>query len=161
MIRALVEAALLTNRDAHRDLFEVIVRRRDKTVLWGITRTNPIDRFEIRGGQAPQLAFDNAAVRLRILRQDPEYGIRWAPFDNHTATAGAVRATLTTRDGRVPVPADVWGPPDAAGCRYAVAMISTTEPAFPHWAQPVVVTIRARSGAIDIVGIDRPATLPE
>ena len=32
-------------------------------------------------GTAPELTFDNAAVRLHIVNQQPEYDVRWAPFD--------------------------------------------------------------------------------
>ena len=59
------------------------------------------------------------------------------------------------------IPPDVWGPPDAAGVRYAVATISTIQRAFPHWIKPVVVTIRNRNGLVDVVGIDRPTDLPD
>ncbi len=59
------------------------------------------------------------------------------------------------------IPPDGWGAPDAFGFRYAVAMISTIQPAFPHWSNPVVVTIRNRNGLLDVVGIDRPTALPQ
>ena len=161
MIRGIVEEARLTNPDAARYLAKIIIERRDKTVRWGITRTNPLDRFEIRNGAAPELAFDNAAVRLRIVRQEPKYQIRWAPFDNTAGATGAIVATLDTAASRADVPSGVWGPPDASGFRYAAAMISTTHPAYTHWNKPVVVTIRNRNGVLDVVGIDRPTELPE
>jgi hypothetical protein len=161
MIRGVVEEARLTNPEATRYVADVLIRRRDKSVRWGLTRTNPLDRFEIRNGPAPELAFDNAAVRLHIVTQPPAYAIRWAPFDNHAGTAGPIRTTLETAESRVAIPADVWGPPDGLGFRYAVALISTTHPAFPHWNQPVKVTIRNRKGLLDVVGIDRPTDLPD
>ena len=131
MIRAVVEEARLTNSDAARYLADVIIKRRDKTVRWGITRTNPLDRFAIRDGRAPELD-----VRQR--RRASPYresairgtGIRWAPFDNTVGTAGAIRATLDTLETRVPIPPDAWGPTDAFGFRYAVAMISTASRRF-------------------------------
>ena len=159
MIRAGVEEARLTNSDAARSLADVIIKRRDKTVRWGITSTNPLDRFDIRDGRAPELAFDNAAVRLGLVNQRSQYEIRWAPFDNTIGTVGAIRATLDTFEPRVPIPPDAWGPTDAFGFRYAVAMISTSQPEFPHWRKPVQVTIRNRNGHLDVVGIDRPTDL--
>ena len=159
MIRAVVEEARLTNAGATRYLADVMIKRRDKTVRWGVTRTNPIDRFEIRNDQAPELAFDNAAVRLHIVNQQPHYEVQWAPFDNNAGIAGAVRATLDTVQSRAAIPPDVWGPVDAFGFRYAVATIATHQPAFPHWSKPVVVTIRNRNGLLDVVGIDRPTSL--
>jgi hypothetical protein len=77
MIRGVVEEARLTNPDATRYLADVIIKRRDKTVRWGITRANPLNRFEIRNGGSPALAFYNAAVRLRLVQQTPEYELRW------------------------------------------------------------------------------------
>ena len=161
MIRGVVEEARLTNPEATRYVADVVIKRRDKTVRWGITRTNPLDRFEIRNGGAPELTFDNAAVRLRLVQQTPEYEVRWAPFDNNAGTAGAVRATLDTVQSRAAIPPDVWGPSDAFGFRYAVATIATHQPGFPHWSKPVVVTIRDRNGLLDVVGIDRPSDLPD
>jgi hypothetical protein len=155
MIRGIVEEARLSDRDAAEYLADVIIKRRDKTVRWGITSTNPLDRFEVRDGRAPELAFDNAAVRLHIVNQQSQYEIGWAPFDNTVGTAGAIRATHDTFEPRVPIPPDAWGPTDAFGFRYAVALISTSQPAFPHWRKPVQVTIRNRNGHLDVVGIDR------
>jgi hypothetical protein len=40
-------------------------------------------------------------------------------------------------------------------------MISTRQPAFPHWRQPVQVTIRNRNGDLDVVGIDRQTDLAD
>jgi hypothetical protein len=161
MIREVVEEARLTNPDAARYLADVIIKRRDKTVRWGITRTNPLDRFEIRNGQAPQLAFENAAVRLRAVPDAPAYRIEWAPFDNMAGTAGAVLATRTTDEPQVAIPLDAFGPPDAVGLRYTVASISTIQRTFPHWNKPVRVTVRNRNGLFDVVGIERPTDLPK
>jgi hypothetical protein len=56
------------------------------------------------------------------------------------------------------VPQDAWGPQDSAGYRYAVARIRCLHPGNPQWANPVVLTIRDKGGAYEIVGIDRPRT---
>ena len=135
MIRGIVEDARLTNSDAARYLADVIIKRRDKTVRWGVSATNPLDRFAIRNDPEPELAFDNAAVRLQIVPQQPEYQIEWAPFDNNAGTIGAMQAALNTFESHVAIPHDVWGPPDVVGFRYAVARISTIHRAFPHWSQ--------------------------
>ena len=158
MILAVVEHARLTNSDAARYLADVIIQRRDKTVRWGVTHANPLDRFDVRDGPSAELTFDNAAVRLNIVVGNRGAN-RWAPFDDSVGTTGAIRATLETREPRVPVPPDAWGPTDAFGFRYVVATISTIEPAFPHWRQPVQVTIRNRNAHLDVVGIDRPTDL--
>jgi hypothetical protein len=154
MIRAVVEQARLSDRAAAAYLADVIIKRRDKTVRWGVTSTNPVDRLEVRSRPAPVLVFDNIALRLGIVPRDVRYTVRWAPFDNRTGATEATQAQVETSVTRVSIPPGIWGPPDAAGIRYAVASISTNYPPFEHWANPVVVTIRNRDGRLDVVGID-------
>jgi hypothetical protein len=160
MIRALVEQARLSNADAAAFLGDVIIERRDKTVRWGITATNPLDRFEVGGGPSPELSFDNIAARLGYA-QGARYTVVWTAFDNRTGAMSGVRVPVDADAMRTPVPADVWGPPDAAGIRYAAAAIATHHPLFRHWATPVVVAIRNRNGVLDVVGIDRPTEFPD
>jgi hypothetical protein len=155
MIQRIVEDARLSSPDAAAYLADVIIRRRDKVVRWGITQTVPLDRFEVRGGTTPELSFDNAAVRLGYA-QSPRYSIRWASFDNRAGTLHPVGQDIAITALSAAVPADAWGPADDAGLRYAVASIAAIDPAFPHWANPVMVTIRNRAGAMDVVGIERP-----
>ena len=161
MIRAVVEEARLSNPDAAAYLAEIIIKRRDKTVRWGVTATNPVDRVTIAPGPAPALAFDNLAARLGLAAGELRYTVRWAPFDNRTATPLGERAPVDAERLRAPIPADIWGPPDPAGIRYAVAAISTLTPQFSHWVAPVMVTIRNRGGTLDVVGIERPTAFPE
>jgi hypothetical protein len=160
MIRAVVEEARLSNRDAAAYLADIIIKRRDKTVRWGVTATNPVDRFTIEPGPEPTLVFDNIAVRPGFAAGETRYSVSWAPFDNRTATTLAEQAPFKTVRARVPIPSGVWGPPDPAGIRYAVAAIATLTPQFSHWATPVRVTIRNRGGTLDVVGIERPTAFP-
>jgi hypothetical protein len=160
MIRGVVEEARLTNPEAARYLADVIITRRDKTVRWGITGTNPVDRFEIRHNAAPELTYDNAAERLHLVEPIAQYIVQWASFDNGTGTTQSIRDEVETEDTRALIPPDIWGPPDRAGLRYAIALISTRHPMFTHWASPVVVTVRNRDGVVDVVGIDRSADTP-
>ena len=157
MIRRIVADAQLSNPAAASYLADVIIKRRDKTVQWAITRTNPVDRFQIRG--TTELTFDNAAVRLN-LAQGVRYSVRWAPWDNVAATVQAIRSEIETAETRVAIPPGVWGPEDEFGLRYAVVSIATSHPQYTHWVSPVAVTIRNRGGALEIVGIDRPADMP-
>ena len=158
MIRGLVEEARLTNPESARQLADVIIKRRDKSVRWGISRTNPVDQFHI-DNDGPALTFDNAALRLGVIQVEPGYVIQWAPFDNDAGLLGAVCCDVDTRQPRAAIPPAAWGPPDSEGTRYAVAAISTIEPGFPQWRLPVRVTIRNRDGRLDVVGIDRPVDL--
>jgi hypothetical protein len=160
MIRAVVEQARLSDPRAAALLGDIMIKRRDKTVRWGVTATNPVDRFTVERATTPELAFDNAAVRLGLAPHDVEYTIRWAGFDNDAGTTLASREPLTTAATRIAIPADIWGPADAAGVRYAVAAISTNTPLFSHWADPVRITIRNRGGSLDVVAVERPTKLP-
>jgi hypothetical protein len=155
MITRIVADGRLSNATAADYLTGVIIKRRDKTVRWGITGINPVDRFDVRNLPTAELAFDNAAVRLHLIEEAPTYTVRWAPFDNRTGVAQSMQSEVETAGTRVAIPAGIWGPPDDTGVRYAVASISTRHPSFTHWASPVVVTIRNRKGMLDVVGIDR------
>ena len=161
MIRAVVEEARLTNPAAARRLADPIIKRRDKTVRWGISATNPVDRFTIEPGPEPALAFDNIAARLGLAGGDIRYTVRWSPFDNRAAKPLGEHISVDAERQRAPIPSGIWGPPDAAGIRYAVAAISTLTPQFGHWAAPVRVTIRNRGGTLDVVGIERPTAFPD
>jgi hypothetical protein len=157
MILAVVKEARLSHPGAAEYLARVILERRDKTVRWGITATNPLDRFALRDGTAPELTFDNAAVRLHLVTgADVRYTVRWTSYDNQTGKTRPVGTAVEGSAPRATVPPDAWGPADASGIRYAAASIETSHPQFPHWVQPVVVTVRNRGGMLDVVGIDRP-----
>ena len=59
------------------------------------------------------------------------------------------------------IPANAWGPRDDAKYRYAVARISTLHPDNPQWREPVVLTIREKGGAYEVVGLRRPRHDPK
>jgi hypothetical protein len=160
MIRRIVDTGRLSDEAAARYLADVIIERRDKVVADWIAQTNPLDRFEAgRNGAASELSFDNAAVRVGAADRGASYKVRWFALDNMTGSERAVGEETTFAYPRVTLPAGVWGAADEAGDRYAVATIRTIHPGFPGWQQPVRVTIRQRSGALDVVGIDRPRTI--
>ena len=160
MIKSIVEESRLSDSTAANHLADVIIKRRDKTVRWGITRTNPLDRFEIRSRPTPALVFDNAAERLHVVEQlTAQYIVRWAPFDNRSGTTQSIQSEIETTSTVATIPSGIWGPPDDAGFRYAVALISTRHPQFTHWVSPVGVTLRNRDGALDVVGIAHPTDL--
>jgi hypothetical protein len=156
MIEAIVRTGELSDPAAARYLTDVIIRRRDKVVAYWMTRTNPLDDFMATGtGSGVALAFDNAAVRLRLAEPAASYQVQWHALDNATGTERAVGAEVMLSETCASVPMQAWGPPDAAGFRYAVASISTVHPKFASWATPVVVTVRSGNGAVAVVGIER------
>jgi hypothetical protein len=157
MLRRIVEIGRLSDPEAARFLGDVLIRRRDKVVAYWITRTTPLDGFAVTGeGDRVVLAWDNAAERVGVASPDAAYRIAWAPFDNSAGRTRPVVVSATTAAPRVPVPAAAWGPRDPAGIRYAEAAVGVAHPQFPHWQQPVRVTVRDRNGRIDVVGVDHP-----
>jgi hypothetical protein len=158
MIRAIVETGQLSDPGAARFLADVIIRRRDKVVAYWISRTNPLDNFALsQTAIGPELTFDNAAIRLGAARSAATYRTQWFAVDNQTGAERTIGPEAGPTGTRLVIPADAWGPRDNAGCRYATASIKTLHPDFPNWTKPVLVTMRDRNGAIDVVGIARPA----
>ena len=156
MIKAIVDTGELSDADAARYLTDVIVRRRDKVVAYWIGQTNPLDRFEVvRTATGAELTFDNAAIRLRVAEPGATYSACWMGLDNTAGTPAAAGEGLDLRDPRLAIPDDAWGPADAAGFRYATASIKTVHASHPNWRNPVLVTVRERSGTIEVVGIER------
>jgi len=157
MLRAIVDAGQLSDRDAARYLTAALIERRNKVVAYWMTRTNPLDRFAIeRSGRGTELTFDNAAVRLGLATARGEYMVRWTSLDNASGTEAPAGAERTINGSRLVVPADAWGTRDQAGDRYAMASIKTIDPAYAWWSNPVVITLRERNGLVTVVGIRRP-----
>ena len=157
MIEALVGTGELSDPDASRFLADVIVRRRDKVVAYWICQTNPLDRFVVgRASSGAELTFDNAAIRLGVAKPGASYQVRWLTLDNTAGMQRAVGEELDLASPRVGIPDAAWGPVDAAGFRYTIASIKTVHAGYPNWSNPVSVTVRERTGTIDVVGIARP-----
>ncbi len=85
MISAIVAAGKISDPEAAAYLTDVLIQRRDKVVQYWISRTNPLDRFDVeRCADFPlqQLTFDNAAVRVGAAPQGARYSVRWSVLDN-------------------------------------------------------------------------------
>ena len=161
-IRAIVEAARLSDPADERFLADVIIRRRDKVVAYWIGQTNPLDAFAVRGsGADTRITFDNAAIRVSAARPGVAYKVQWAALDNERGVEQPIGAGVTTQEPVLAVPQGAWGPADASGSRYAIASIQSIHADFPHWASPVHVTVRNRKGDVDVVGIERPTGATE
>jgi hypothetical protein len=156
MIRAIVDAAEMSDPAIADKLTDIIVRRRDKVVAYWITRTNPIDEIAIdETVHGTDVRFDNAAARVGVASDKSAYTARWSQLDN---TSGATRAhgdEINVEDNRVRIPPSAWGPRDASGNRYAAVEIATHHADFAAWQKPVTITVRERAGAIDVVGVER------
>ena len=139
-----------------------IIRRRDKVVAYWISQTNPLDGFEVHGsGTEAQLAFDNRAEHVGAALPGATYRAQWAAFDNQRGIEQPFGAEIVLGERQLAIPDGAWGPRDEAGFRYATAAIRSVHPDFPHWADPVRVTVRNKNGSLDVVGIERPAASAE
>jgi hypothetical protein len=157
VLRAVVKTAMISDPAAESYLLETLIARRDKCIRYWIARTNPLDRFEVSQDGA-EVRFENAALRAGAVEGDVAYDVQWAQLDNlankETPAGGEVRLA----GAAMKVPENAWGPKDDAGYRYAAAKIRALHPANPQWARPLVLTVRDKGGAFDVVGIDRPRT---
>ena len=161
MIRAIVAAGKISDPEAAAYLTDVLITRRDKVVQYWISRTNPLDRFDVqrRVNSRLQLTFDNAAVRVGAAPQGARYSVRWSALDNLSGQEQPC-GQVELEGARADVPQAAWGPADDLGDRYAVAAIRTIHTDFPHWKEPVVVTLRDRAGDVRVVGVERPRKDP-
>jgi len=157
MIKAIVDTGELSDPAAARYLTDVIVKRRDKVVAYWIGQTNPLDRFEVESTPSgAALTFDNAAIRLGVARPGATFRAQWLALDNAAGMERPVGGETEIHSARLWIPESAWGAPDADGSRYSVTSIKTLHAAYPQWASPVRVTVRQRSGVVDVVGIERP-----
>ena len=158
-LRAIVAQAQISDPEAERYLGDVIIKRRDKVVKHWIVATNPLDEFTVsRSPSGWELGFDNAAVRVGAADKRASYQVQWSKLDNLSNHEWPIGDARALDEPHVPVPSSAWGPRDDVKDRYAVASIRTQHPEFPHWSEPVVVSLRDRNGQVQVVGIKRPRT---
>jgi hypothetical protein len=157
MIRAIVDAAQLSDRAAAEALTDLIIRRRDKVVNYWIRQTNPLDAITIdETPHGTDVRFDNAAIRVGAASPEATYTAQWSQFDNASGSELPIDEAVAIDEGRARIPANAWGPRHQDGSRYAVVAIATHHADHPGWQTPVIVTVRDRAGEIDVVGIERP-----
>jgi hypothetical protein len=161
MIRAIVATGELSDPNDARLLGDIIIKRRDKVVAYWMTGTNPLDRFTVATGtDGHELVFENAATRLNLTQEPATYDVTWSTLNNSTGAIHEVSMRRALTSTRIALPMAAFGPADASGSRYAVAIIRTHHSRFPGWQVPITVTVRARLGRYDVVGIDRVAGQP-
>ena len=155
VIRAVVATGRISDPEAEAYLARTLIVRRDKCIRYWISRTNPLDRFEVnRDGTA--VTFDNAALRVGAAQGKATYSVQWSALDNLKNEEQRVGDAVQLSQPRMGIPANAWGPRDDADYRYAVARISTLHANNPQWHEPVILTVRDKGGAYDVVGLQRP-----
>ena len=155
MIRAIVGRAEISDPEAEGFLIDALIKRRDKCVNYWISRTNPLDRFEVNGS-GQEVIFDNAAARVGTAQPGGTYKVQWSALDNLKNEEQRVGGEIEVDEMRLAVPQSAWGPKDDVNYRYAVARIRTFHPDYPHWQEPLVLTLRDKGEKYDVVGIERP-----
>jgi len=154
-IRAIVAAGQISDPEAADYLTKILIQRRDKCIRYWIKQTNPLDRFEVNA-DGRQVTFDNAALRVGAADGTATYRVQWSALDNLKNEERSTGDEAASAEPRLAIPQHAWGPVDDAGYRYAVARISTVHADNPQWQEPVVLTIREKNGAYDVVGLQRP-----
>jgi hypothetical protein len=160
VIRAIVATGKISDPEAEAYLARTLIVRRDKCIRYWITRTNPLDRFEVNH-DGREVTFTNAALRAGAAQGNANYSVQWSALDNLKNEEQSVGDAIASSEPRMTIPANAWGPRDDAKYRYAVARISTLHPDNPQWREPVVLTIREKGGAYEVVGLRRPRHDPK
>jgi hypothetical protein len=160
VIRAVVATGQITDSEAAEYLTRTLIARRDKCIRYWISRTNPLDRFDVNR-DGTEVTFDNAAVRTAAAQGTASYKVQWATLDNLRNQEELVGAEVKVSGRRMAIPERAWGPRDDTGSRFAVARISTLQSANPQWNEPVVLTLREKGDVYDVVGLQRPRHDPK
>ena len=155
IIRAIVGRGKISDPEAEALLIDALIKRRDKCVNYWISRTNPLDRFKV-DGSGQEVTFDNAAIRVGTAQSGATYKVQWSALNNLKNEEQPLGGEIEVNEMRLAVPQSAWGPKDDVNYRYAVAHIRTFHPDYPHWQEPLVLTLRDKGGKYDVVGIEGP-----
>ncbi len=137
-IRALVESAEYSDKEAAEWLITCLRKRRDKIGMEYFSRVLPLDEFAVRDGR---LEYVHLGDRYGLFDK-PEIAISWARFDNATGASAAIEGASGAR-----LPTAVS---DAADGSYCSAHLTGDDP-----AKTVTVYLRKQAGGYQVVGIDR------
>ena len=135
-IRAIVSMGQLSDKMAEVWLVECLVKRRDKVGRAYFAKLLPLDKFRISDSK---LVFEDLAA-ARGIGKAREYTVRWKSLDESGHATALPYA----------------GPnvPDFREAKYLAATVACTS-GDGGCGNPVVVHIRQRESALEVVGIDR------
>jgi hypothetical protein len=133
-IRALVETAAYTDKQAVDYLVRTLMERQRKIGREYFAKVLPLDEFRVENGK---LAFEDLGLKYGFETAARSYSVVWSSLDNETETATPISgaASLSLPDG---------------GDGYYAAKIHAADP-----AQAVTVYLRRKSGRDQVVGIER------
>jgi hypothetical protein len=142
MVRALVHTGQFDDPQAERQLADVLITRRDKTVAYYFRQLNPLAEFEVAGsGDGTRLRFRNLGQDAGLARAEA-YEHEWFRFDNVTHALSPLAPVSRSAETEIAIPPSS-GP-------YLMVRIRTRA-AEARWARAVEVYLRDGQ----IVGIER------
>ena len=151
LIRAAVREARYDDPAAEAMLATILIERRDAIARAYLTKVAPLVRFTLDVSGA--LTFENAAVRAGILQPpDGGYGASWSAFDNATQAATPLGSMTSSREERLPAPAEVGRQPRGS---YLKVIVTPHDSSRAAWTRPIDVYFRRTDAGWKLVGIDR------
>lgn len=159
-VRAVVEAGMLSDREAREYLIATLSERRDKIGAYYLPRVNPLDGFTV---SSDTLCFDNLEVKYGFGTAPRGYAVTWRGYDNE-----ARRPLEVIEGGRI---FESAGSPDLPLWRtslllpgalaqfpdgsFVLAEITSPGGIPADTQRPVRVFLRKSGGAWELVGIER------
>ena len=148
-VAAVVRTAKFTDPRATEYLTKTLLERRTKVLTAWLNGTNPV--VDLALSETGELTFANAATRAAVAKPAEKYTVRWARFDNATATAHPVGDEQTVRDPKAAAPAELL----AAKPDYISVEVRAFHPDQPAWSQPLSAYFRRTGDRWTLVGLDR------
>ncbi len=148
-IKAVVQAARLSDPRAATYLADVLIKRRDRIGRTWLAAVNPVVRPFVNDSGV--LTFRNAASDAGVATPPAEYRVRWAAYDNATGATTPSGHEERYAEAQIPLPTTL-----ASGTEYLMAEIRTIHPEYPAWRTPVRLFFR-RTGndTWTAVGLER------
>ncbi len=147
-VRAIVRTGKIEDPRAEAYLVRTLLERRDRILLHYFSNTNPLDAFQIRGGQSGgPLHFRNLGVENKLGTAE-RYEYAWYGFDNESGLLASLGSPRFTVEQSVPLLQQTQSP-------YLMVGIRTLSADRPNWAREVRVYLASSKGTWRIVGIER------
>lgn len=145
-VRAIVRTGRIDDPRAEHYLVQTLIERRNRILSHYLSRVNPLDDFQIRGG-SERLEFRNLGTENHLGTAE-RYEYTWYLLDNRTGLLTSLGSARTTTQRSVPLPLASQSP-------YLMVGLRTLSTDRPDWAREVKVYLSASGGAWRIVGVER------
>ncbi len=149
-LQTIVENAQYSDAKIAKYFLDVLIQRQLKCGRTGINAVNPLDDFRVVN---EALEFTNLSEKYGFSESGTNYRIGWHVFNNDDGSVESLRAPLTQSETRLALPRSEYG--GSQTNLFLLAEIESLHDDFPHWAEPVRVTLRPGTEGYDVVGIQR------